>query len=116
MMRIFAAYLWLKEHLTSGGSAVAGEDPELADWGILCPQAWPTSEGVLSQQNRWASGLKAVWPCVLIKAVSYKAKFSPTLVPTAVHTELIHFQLGRNVTAHLSLSGMNFPHKKEITS
>lgn len=53
-----------------------------------------------------------MWPRILIKVIFNRAKILPTIVLTAVHTELIHFHLRRDVIAHLSLSGINFPHEK----
>lgn len=62
---------------------------------FICSKIWPTSNQALSQPNRWALVLNAMWPSMLIKVVFYRAKISPTIVPTAVHTELIHFHLGK---------------------
>ena len=110
-MQPLAACLRYRSIQHPGGSGVAGE--ELADGDILCPKLWPVSGQALSQPHRWAWALRAAWPWQLLKVVFYRAKFPPTVVPPAVHTEHIHLQVGRHVTAHSSLSEINFLHGKQ---
>ena len=85
----------IQKHPTPRGQWCAGE--ELADGDILCPKLWPVSGQALSQPHRWAWALRAAWPWQLLKVVFYRAKFPPTVVPPAVHTEHIHLQVGRDV-------------------